>query len=106
MKFATIIAASALLLITAVPAPGQMSDYPKGVADGLKIGFFMNQKYIDAKAGINITGYNTEVARYNAWIESIFGKDPNFLMSPMALDAMSKPVIIANNTTFVLKGLK
>jgi hypothetical protein len=99
VKFTIIIAASALLLMTAVPAPGQTSDYQKGVADGLRIGFFMNQKYVDAKEGINITGYNTEVARYNAWIESIFGKDPSFLMSPMPLGAMSRPVIVANNTT-------
>ncbi|MFB3766042.1 MAG: hypothetical protein ACE14P_12460 [Methanotrichaceae archaeon] len=51
MKFIKIIVALALLLIVVIPALGQMSDYQRGVADGLKIGFFMNQKYVDARAG-------------------------------------------------------
>lgn len=99
MKLIRIIAVLALLLIAAASALGQMSDYQRGIAEGLKYGFFMNQKYVDAKAGINISGYNAEVAKYNAWIKSIFGNDPMYLMSPMTSVATPRPILIANNTT-------
>ncbi len=50
-----------------------------------------------------MSGYNAEVAKYNAWVGSIFGNDPSFLMSPMGLGATSAvpgPIIMANNTTY------
>lgn len=98
MKLARIIVGLALISLLAIPALGQMTDYQKGIAEGLKIGFFMNQKYVDAKAGINVTGYNAEVERYNAWIVSIFGNDPQFLMTPLAMGAgaSSTPVLMTN----------
>ncbi len=101
MKLTRIITVLAILSLVAIPALGQMTDYQKGIAEGLKIGFFMNQKYVDAQDGINVTGYNQEVERYNAWIRSIFGNDPQFLMQPITSSTsdLSKPVLISNITS-------
>ncbi len=92
-----------LLLLSSVAAAQEWTDYQKGVAEGLKIGFFMNQKYVDAQDGINVTGYNTEVQRYNAWVISIFGNDPQFMMNPITAPSnvsdLSKPVLISNVTS-------
>ncbi len=88
-----------LFLLTSMAAAQEMTDYQKGIAEGLKVGFFMNDKYNQAQQGINVTGYNQEVARYNTWIASIFGNDPQFLMTPIAEGtAASKPVLITNTS--------
>jgi hypothetical protein len=98
MKLTRIISILALLSLVAVPALGEMTDYQKGIAEGLEVGFFMNEKYEQATQGINVTGYNAEVQRYNAWIVSIFGSDTRFLMTPMAMGASSKPVMVVDST--------
>jgi hypothetical protein len=76
------------------------TDWQQGAADGLKIGFKMGQAYDQAQNGINVTGFNAQVDAYNAWVREHFGEDPMLLMQK--LDApvdLSKPVLIANNTT-------
>ncbi len=100
MKLTRIIAALAILSLVAIPALGQMTDYQKGIAEGLKVGFFMHEKYTQALDGINVSGYNAEVDRYNVWIRSIFGNDPQFLMTPITGPASiaSKPVLITNTS--------
>jgi len=76
------------------------TDWQQGAADGLNIGFKMGQAYEQALKGINVTGFNAQVDVYNAWVREHFGEDP---MLPMPkLDApvdLSKPILIANNTT-------
>ncbi len=76
------------------------NDWQQGAAEALKIGFKMGQAYEQAQNGINVSGFNTQVDSYNAWVRKNFGEDPMLLMQK--LDApidLSKPVIIANNTT-------
>ncbi len=100
MKLTRIIAALAILSLVAIPALGQMTDYQKGIAEGLKVGFFMHEKYTQALDGINVSGYNAEVDRYNTWIRSIFGNDPQFLMTPITgpTSIASKPILITNTS--------
>ncbi len=41
------------------------------------------------------------VDRYNAWVREHFGEDPNLLMQKITSSTdLSKPILIANNTTF------
>ncbi|MDD4162480.1 MAG: hypothetical protein PHW87_08365 [Methanothrix sp.] len=88
-----------LCLVGLVVAQGY-TDWQQGAAEGLKYGFRMGQAYQEAQSGINVTGFNAQVDIYNAWVREHFGEDLNLLMKK--LDApvdLSKPVLIANNTT-------
>lgn len=60
-----------------------LSDYQRGVLDGLSRGWNMSQRYDQAKAG-NIAPYNQAVAEYNAWIEAIFGRNESLMLQPFA----------------------
>lgn len=88
-----------LCLVGLVVAQGY-TDWQQGAAEGLKYGFRMGQAYQEAQSGINVTGFNAQVDIYNAWVREHFGEDLNLLMKK--LDApldLTKPILIANNTT-------
>jgi hypothetical protein len=72
-----------LVLMAALvnPTPA-LSDYQRGVLEGLNRGWNMAQRYDQAKAG-DITGYNQAVPDYNSWIEAIFGKNESLLLKPI-----------------------
>ena len=53
------------------------------VLRGIGIGFFMGKMAALASQGFNITGYNAEVDRFNAWIQQKYGNDPSLLMPKM-----------------------
>ena len=77
------------------------TDWQQGAAEGLNIGFKMGQAYEQALKGINVSGFNAQVDVYNAWVREHFGEDRLLLMQKMgsAPVDLSKPVMIANNTT-------
>ena len=88
-----------LCLVGLVLAQGY-SDWQQGAAEGLKIGFKMGQAFEQAQNGINVTGFNAQVDVYNAWVREHFGEDPMLLMQKLNAPVdLSKPVLIANNTT-------
>ena len=96
MKYIVII-----LCLISLAAAAEYNDWQRGAADGLMYGFKMGQAYQNALNGINVTGFNAEVDRYNDWIRQNFGEDPNLMMSKMPTGGidLTKPVLIANNTT-------
>ena len=57
--------------------------WQEGVIEGLKIGFHMGQMSALANQGQNISGFNAEVDKYNAWIQQNFGNTPNLTMPNM-----------------------
>ena len=76
------------------------TDWQQGAAESLKIGFKMGQAYEQAQKGINVIGFNAQVDVYNAWVREHFGEDPMMLMQKLNAPVdLSKPVLIANNTT-------
>jgi hypothetical protein len=96
MKYIAII-----LCLVALAAAAEYNDWQQGAADGLRYGFKMGQAYQNALNGVNITGFNAEVDIYNSWVRANFGEDPYLLMSKMNTPGidLTKPVLIANNTT-------
>ena len=87
-----------LCLVSLAMAAG-CTDWQQGAAEGLKMGFKMGQGYANALYGVNVTGFNSQVDIYNAWVRSNFGEDPNLLMSKMEAPVdLSKPYVKANNT--------
>ena len=96
MKYIVII-----LCLISLAAAAEYNDWQRGAADGLMYGFKMGQAYQNALNGVNVTGFNAEVDRYNDWIRQNFGEDPTLMMSKMPTGGidLTKPVLIANNTT-------
>jgi hypothetical protein len=79
-----------------IALPSEIGSNPcqKDAIEGLRLGFHMGQMYALAKQGQNISGFNAEVDRYNAWVQQNFGNAPN-LMMPKMQEGISgyKPVI-------------
>jgi hypothetical protein len=55
----------------------------KDAIESLRIGFHMGQMSALANQGQNISGFNAEVDRYNAWVQQNFGNDPNLMIAKM-----------------------
>ncbi len=87
MRKITIVLLIALLLIAPSLA---LTDYQRGVLDGLNRGWFMAQKYDQAQSG-NPTAYNEAVPKYNAWITGIFGQNESLMLTPFSVAAQEKP---------------
>jgi hypothetical protein len=87
------------LLIAIAGAAGTYTDWQQGAVQGLKIGFHMGEMYTQASQGVNVTGFNSEVDKYNGWVQQNFGNDPALMMPKMSDGtALSKPVLIVNKT--------
>jgi hypothetical protein len=71
-----------LILIMLITPSLAMTDYQRGVMDGLSRGWFMAQKYDQAQTG-NAAAYNQAVPIYNEWIRSIFGQNESLMMKPL-----------------------
>jgi hypothetical protein len=82
MKKALLIPIILVLMAALVNPTPALSEYQKGVLEGLNRGWNMAQKYDQAKAG-DATGYNQAVSDYNSWIEAIFGKNESLMLKPI-----------------------
>lgn len=86
-----LIAATALLIILALaaPAPGQMTEYQRGVANGLKIGLFMGEYYGRGQYVTDYAGqFNTYLETYYQFLYSSFANNQTlideFMRSPIS----------------------
>ena len=61
--------------------------------ESLKIGLKMGQMYALAQQGQNISDFNAEVDKYNAWVQQNLGNDPNLLMPKMQESGYGMPVM-------------
>ena len=52
--------------------------------------------YALANQGINISSFNTEVDKHNAWVQQNFGNDPNLMLSKMPMPDYSNVPSISN----------
>lgn len=91
--FALLIMFIALNLIESSLA---VSDYQRGVLDGLKRGWNMSHLYDLANAG-DIAPYNQAVEEYNAWIFAIFGMNESLMLQTFAAPAKSQPYYITRS---------
>jgi len=73
-----------------------LSDYQRGVLDGLGKGWSMAQKYDTANGG-DISPFNSAVAEYNSWIESIFGANESLMLKPFAESTKLDPYSISKS---------
>jgi hypothetical protein len=98
MKFVSFALLIVLFAFTQVGFSLALSDYQKGVLDGLNWGWDMSHLYDQAKAG-DVVAYNKAVAEYNAWIQSIFGMNESLMLQTIAETAKSQPYYISKSYT-------
>jgi hypothetical protein len=66
-----------------LPSGTGNTPWQEGAIEGLRISFHMGQLYALANQGQNISVYNAEVDKYNAWVQKNFGNNQNLTMSKM-----------------------
>jgi hypothetical protein len=87
----------ALLILALIPTSPALTDYQKGVLDGLNRGWFMAQRYCQAQAG-DPTAYNQAVPDYNAWITGIFGQNESLMLRSISGATEAQPSSISGTT--------
>jgi hypothetical protein len=88
------ITAIVLIMFAIIIPSAALTDYQQGVLDGLSRGWKMGQNYDQAKTG-DPTAYNQMVPDYNAWIESIFGKNESLMLTTIANKAQTQTYAIS-----------
>lgn len=85
----------ALLIALFLIAPSlALTDYQRGVLDGLNRGWSMAQKFDQAKAE-DPTAYNQAVPEFNTWITGIFGQNESLMLRPISAAAQAQPYSIS-----------
>lgn len=92
-----LIAANAVLfiiLLAVAPAFGEMTDYQKGVANGLRIGLFMGEFHGRGQYVLETAGqFNTYLENYNQFLWDTFADNQTllneFMLTPMAAGVKS-----------------
>jgi hypothetical protein len=82
-----------LIILALIPASPALTDYQKGVLDGLNHGWGMAQLYFQAQAG-SPTAYNQAVPGFNSWITSIFGDNESLMLSPVGGAVPAQPTSV------------
>ena len=114
MKFASLIAVAAILSLVAIPAMADMTDYQKGVndglANGLRIGYLLGGAPYDTNAAQK---YSSMVNPFNSWLQGTFGANQTeinlFWMKPLSGQTMVKgyqgyPVVNSTKPTHSIDG--
>lgn len=91
-----LIAAAAVLFILCLVAPalGQMTEYQRGVANGLKIGLFMGEYYGRGQYVVDYAGqYNSYLENYYQFLYASFASNQTlideFMRSPITVTPQS-----------------
>lgn len=106
MKFASLIAVAAILTLVAVPAMATLTDYQRGVndglANGLRVGYLLGGAPYDTTAAQK---YSDMVNPFNSWLQAVFGANQTeinlFWMRPLSGQTMANgfQVYPKNNLT-------
>ncbi len=82
MKITVLIAILVLFSLNAAPAVGEMTDYERGVANGLKIGLFMGELYGKAQYATSAAReFNGYLDRFNDFLQDSFGTNQTLINS-------------------------
>jgi hypothetical protein len=94
MKWMDVAKVLILLQLVALPAAGEISEYQRGVTNGLRIGLFMGEYYgrglyVDDYAG----QFNTYLEKYNQFLNESFANNRTLLaefeLSPISVKTRS-----------------
>ena len=84
-----LIAVLVLISLAALPAMAELTDYQKGVQEGIKAGFAMGQAYQGLNDGaVTSDQYGQTVNSFNSFVQAVFAGNQTainqFLMNPQA----------------------
>lgn len=101
MKLITAMAVLIMLILAVPPALGEMTDYQRGVANGLKIGLFMGEYYGKGLYVVDYAGqYNTYLDSYNQFLWTSFANNQTLIKEFMRMPIAVTP---RSSSTGVLK---
>ncbi len=94
MKLMAIYIALILSILAAVPASGEMTEYQKGVANGLRIGLFMGEYFGRGQYEMDYAGqFNSFLDQYDQFLRKSFEDNQTllkeYMLSPIALQTRS-----------------
>jgi hypothetical protein len=94
LKLIAAIAVLIMLIITVPQALGEMTDYQKGVANGLRIGLFMGEYHGKGQYVMETAGqFNTYLENYNQFLWGAFSNNQTlineFMLSPIQVGLRS-----------------
>jgi hypothetical protein len=94
MKLIAALAVLIMLIVAAVPALGDMTEYQRGVANGLKIGLFMGEYHGKGQYVMETAGqFNTYLENYNQFLWDTFANNQTlineFMLSPISVGLKS-----------------
>ncbi len=94
MKLIAAIAVLIMLIVALPPALGEMTDYQRGVANGLKIGLFMGEYHGKGQYVMETAGqFNTYLDNYNQFLWDTFANNQTlineFMLSPISVGLKS-----------------
>lgn len=89
MKFTRIVAIVAMFSLAALPVMAELTDYQRGVEDGIKAGgritYYLGAAPYDTNSA---NQYSNLVNPFNAWLQSVFGSNQTalntFWMKPLS----------------------
>lgn len=90
MKLIAAVAVLIMLILAVPPALAEMTEYQRGVANGLKIGLFMGEYYGRGQYVMEAAGqFNTYLESYNQFLWTSFANNQTliseFMLSPIAV---------------------
>ena len=93
MKFTRMMAIVAMFSLVAMPVMAELTDYQRGVEDGIKAGgritYYMGAAPYDTNAAQQYSGM---VNQFNSWLQSVFGSNQTalnlFWMRPLSSSVM------------------
>lgn len=94
MKLIAALAVLIMLNVALPPALGEMTDYQRGVANGLKIGLFMGEYHGKGQYVMETAGqFNTYLDNYNQFLWDTFANNQTlineFMLSPISVGLKS-----------------
>jgi hypothetical protein len=94
MKLIAAIAVLIIFIVAVPPALGEMTDYQRGVANGLKIGLFMGEYHGRGQCVMETAGqFNTYLENYNHFLWESFSDNQTlinqFMLLPIAVGLRS-----------------
>lgn len=97
MKTKRVFCAIAALWLLAVSDASELTEFQRGVAEGLKIGFYMGNLSGTGQHSIEAAReFNANIMQYNKWLESVFRNNESlinfFVLYPYEFE---EPLIIS-----------
>lgn len=94
MKLIAAMTVLIMLILAVAPVFGEMTDYQKGVANGLRIGLFMGEYHGRGQYVLESAGqFNTYLENYNQFLWDTFADNQTlmkeFMLSPLAAGVKS-----------------